>query len=267
MKRILGLLAGILLCVWMIGLYDSRQLRVVKWEIYIPDLPEELEDFTILQVSDLHDCAYGKDGRGLMELMEDMEWDLLAVTGDLFDRHHPKRYENSLAFIDYAAERSEVWFVEGNHEQLLPKYEESYREELVKRGVRILDNTSVTMETNGHTWTLGGVKDRASEEELEEALTGEGFKLLLAHRPEDIDRYAAAGADLVLSGHAHGGQWRFFGQGLYAPGQGLLPKYTEGIYEQGDTILYVTTGAGSHDRWLPRFFNPPRIDLLTLKKA
>lgn len=124
----------------------------------------------------------------------------------------------------------------------------------------------MSMHTAGCEWMLAGVKDRASQEELKLALAGEGFKLLLAHRPEDIDSYAVAGANLVLSGHAHGGQWRFFGHGVYAPEQGLFPPYTEGVYQRGNTVLYVSTGAGDHKRWLPRLFNPPHIDLLTLHK-
>lgn len=259
------ILLGLGLCLLLYLWANRRKLQVVRAEIVLPHLPKELEGFTILQVSDLHDYAYGKDGRGLMGLMDTLQWDLLAVTGDLFDRHHPERHENALAFIQYATQRSAVWFVEGNHEGKLPQYQQNYREKLVQAGVRILDNTAVTMDTHGVRWTLAGVKEGATEMELQQALQGEGFKLLLAHRPEEIDRYATAGANLVLSGHAHGGQWRLAGHGIYSPDQGLFPTYTAGTYRKGNTILYVSTGAGDHRRWLPRLFNPPHIDLLTLK--
>lgn len=259
------LLGGVLLCLLLYALWDCRRLRVVKKEIFVPGLPEVLEGFTILQVSDLHDCAYGKDGRGLMEIMDTLQWDLLAVTGDLFDWHHPKRHKNALAFARYACKKSNVWFVEGNHEGKLSEYKMTYGRALAQAGVHILRNDSVSMETHGYKWNLVGVQDRASQEALEMALAGEGFKLLLAHRPENIDRYARAGANLVLSGHAHGGQWRLFGRGLYAPEQGVLPRYFEGVYRHGDTVLYVSAGAGSHNR-IPRLFNPPRVDLLTLRR-
>lgn len=265
MLKLCLILLGLGLCFLLYLWGNRRVLQVVREEIFLPHLPKELEGFTILQVSDLHDCAYGKDGRELITLLEGFQWDLLAVTGDLFDRHHPKRHENALAFIQYATQRGAVWFVEGNHEGKLPQYQESYREKLVQAGVRILDNTSVPMDSHGYCWTLAGVKDRATAEEMEQALQGEGFKLLLAHRPEEIDRYATAGANLVLSGHAHGGQWRFAGHGIYSPDQGLFPRYTAGIYRKGNTLLYVSTGAGDHNRFIPRFFNPPHIDLLNLK--
>lgn len=261
------LLSGsVLLCFLLYAILDCRRLRVVKRRIPLPDLPKELEGFTILQISDLHDCAYGKDGRGLMELMDTLHWDLLAVTGDLFDWHHPMRHKNALAFVRYACKKSDVWFVEGNHEKKLPQYGEVYRRELVQMGVHLLDNTSVSMETRNCRWTLAWVRDGASEAELKKVLGGEGFRLLLAHRPENIDRYARAGADLVLSGHAHGGQWRLFGRGLYAPEQGILPRYCEGLYKKEGTVLYVSAGAGSHNK-IPRLFNPPRLDLLTLERG
>lgn len=259
------ILLGLGLCILVYLWLNRRELQVVREVVAIPNLPKEMDGFTILQVSDLHDCAYGKDGRELMALMEGLQWDLLAVTGDLFDRHHPKRHENALAFVQYATQRSDVWFVEGNHEGRLPQYQESYREKLVQAGVHILDNTSVPMDTHGVRWTLAGVKDGTTETELQQALQGEGFKLLLAHRPENIDRYVSAGANLVLSGHAHGGQWRFFGHGVYSPDQGLFPKYTSGTYRRDNTVLYVSAGAGDHRPWLPRLFNPPHIDLLTLR--
>lgn len=265
MLKLCLILLGLGLCLLLYLWANRRVLQVARAEIAIPHLPKELEGFTILQVSDLHDCAYGKDGRGLVELMDTLRWDLLAVTGDLFDRHHPERHENALAFVQYATQRGAVWFVEGNHEGKLPQYRESYREKLVQAGVHILDNTSVSMDTHGSRWTLGGVKDGATEMELQQALQGEGFKLLLAHRPEEIDCYATVGANLVLSGHAHGGQWRFFNHGIYSPDQGLFPPYTAGTYRRSNTLLYVSTGAGDHRHWLPRLFNPPHIDLLTLK--
>lgn len=259
-------LGSVLLCFLLYAIIDCRRLRVVKRSIPLPNLPKELEGFTILQISDLHDCAYGKDGRGLMKLMDTLQWDLLAVTGDLFDWHHPMRHKNALAFARYACKKSDVWFVEGNHEKKLPQYQEAYRRELVQMGVHLLDNASVIMENRNCSWTLAGIRDGVSEAELKKVLSGEGFRLLLAHRPENIDCYARAGADLVLSGHAHGGQWRLFGRGLYAPEQGILPRYCEGLYKKEGTVLYVSAGAGSHNK-IPRLFNPPRLDLLTLERG
>ena len=89
--------------------------------------------------------------------------------------------------------------------------------------------------------------------------------MLLAHHPERIEDYARTGVDLVLSGHAHGGQIRLFDHGLYSPDQGILPRYTSGIYVCKNTKLYVSRGAGNHSFLPPRIFNRPEIDLITLK--
>jgi predicted MPP superfamily phosphohydrolase len=89
--------------------------------------------------------------------------------------------------------------------------------------------------------------------------------VLLAHHPERIMDYARAGVDLALSGHAHGGQVRLFGHGLFSPDQGILPRYTSGVYARDKTQLYVSRGAGNHSFLPPRVFNRPQIDLITLK--
>ena len=255
------------LFVWSWGLEENHRLTLVERDIYLSDLSDELEGLTILQVSDLHDCAYGKDGRELMALASTLPYDFMAVTGDLFDRHHPARCKNALNFAAWAVQRGPVYFCEGNHEQNLPLYERQYREKLKKLGVILLENTHVIMQTGGCQWTLAGVQDRVGTDVLKHALSGPGFRLLLAHRPEDLPRYAAAGASLVLSGHGHGGQWCLLGRGIYAPGQGFFPRYTKGVYCMGRTAMHVSSGAGSHKQWIPRFFNPPCIELLTLHRG
>lgn len=264
---ILLLLALLTVFVWGWGLEENYRLTLVQREIYLSELPDELEGLTILQVSDLHDCAYGKDGRGLMSLISGLSYDFMAVTGDLFDRHHPLRCKNALNFAVWAVRQGPVYFCEGNHEQNLPLYERQYRGKLKNIGVILLENTHVIMRTGRCQWTLAGVQDRVGEDVLKYALSGPGFRLLLAHRPEDLPHYAAGGADLVLSGHGHGGQWRLLGRGIYAPEQGIFPRYTKGLYCMGRTAMHVSSGVGSHKRWIPRFFNPPCIELLTLHRG
>ena len=126
---------------------------------------------------------------------------------------------------------------------------------LIDAGARLLRGESVELERGGGSITLAGIDDPAfiksggSAAERAEAqlspLGRGGFTVLLAHRPELIDTYAAY-ADVVLSGHAHGGQVRLpFIGGLYAPGQGLLPEYDAGIYGRGGCALIVSRGLGN----------------------
>ena len=112
---------------------------------------------------------------------------------------------------------------------------------------------------------LCGIREEASPEEYEGLIPKDRCAILLAHHPERIEDYARTCVDLVLSGHAHGGQVRIFGQGLYSPDQGVLPRYTSGIYVKDCTKLYVSRGAGTHSFLPPRIFNRPEIDLITLK--
>ena len=88
-------------------------------------------------------------------------------------------------------------------------------------------------------------------------------KILLAHMPQYIDNYAAAGYGLVLSGHAHGGQWQipFLNRGIYAPGQGLFPKYTSGLHKKGDTVMIISRGLGNSEFPI-RLFNRPELVLV-----
>ena len=92
------------------------------------------------------------------------------------------------------------------------------------------------------------------------------FKILLAHRPELIELYKKFSFDLVLSGHSHGGQMRvpFILNGLYAPNQGLFPKYAGGSYKHNSMIHIVSRGASFNPR-LPRVFNPPEIVIIDIK--
>ena len=162
-------------------------------------------------------------------------------------------------------------------------------------GVTILSNESQTVTINGTTFNLCGVEDpevykikfdkETDPQGYEKARLGrvdtfrqqldavqaqtepDHFTILLAHRPELFESYVSRGFDLVLCGHAHGGQWRIPGllNGLYAPNQGLFPKYAGGRYEKDGTTMIVSRGLA---RWMdivPRIFNPPELVVITVK--
>ena len=137
--------------------------------------------------------------------------------------------------------------------------------DLTSRNVRILDNEAVFFQRGDARLELIGSRNMATYTEIKALVTPNTCSVLLAHHPERIEDYARTGVDLVLSGHAHGGHVRLFGQGLYSPDQGVLPRYTSGVYMCGKTKLYVSRGAGNHSFLPPRIFNRPEIDLITLK--
>ena len=255
---ILGI--GLLLYGW----WDTNHFDVRRVEIELDRLPQAFDGFTVLQVSDLHNRAYGRDGLDMIRTMAGLSFDCIAITGDLFDRHLPKRRENGYRFAQEAAKLGSVYFIQGNHEWRIGDWSR-IKEELTKRGVRVMDNERITLMREGASLDLIGIREKAMAGDMQQLVSPNLCSVLLAHRPERIKDYAQTGVDLVLSGHAHGGQVGLFGQGLFSPDQGVLPRYTSGVYPCGKTKLYVSRGAGNHSFLPPRIFNRPEIDLITLK--
>ena len=256
------LIAGVGLLLY--GWWDTNRFDVRRTKIELDRLPKAFDGFTILQVSDLHNRGYGKDGRELLRAIETLDFAMAALTGDLLDRHLPKPRKNVYALLEALKDRAPVYFAEGNHEAEIGHWD-SIKIELTDRGVRVLDNEVVTLVREDEQLVLRGIREEASPEEFEGLIQKDRCAILLAHHPERIEEYAKTGVDLVLSGHAHGGQVRIFGQGLYSPDQGILPRYTSGVYARGRTRLYVSRGAGTHSFLPPRIFNRPEIDIITLK--
>ena len=255
-------IAGI--CVLLYGWWDTNHFDLRKTEIELERLPQAFDGFTILQVSDLHDRAYGRGNRKLIETIESLSFDMVAVTGDLLDRTLPRRRTNGYACVDALAAKAPVYFVQGNHEWEIGNWEAT-KAELAMRGVIVLDDMRISIHRAGSKIDLCGIMEETGTDEIDRLIPRGTFAILLAHHPERIEAYAQTGVDLVLSGHAHGGQVRLFGQGLYSPDQGILPRYTSGVYTCGRTKLYISRGAGTHSFLPPRVFNRPEIDLITIK--
>ena len=246
------------------GWWDTNRFDVRKTEIELERLPAAFDGFTILQVSDLHNRAYGRDGQALIRTIRGLSYDCIAITGDLLNRHRPKRRENGYRFAQEAAQLAPTYCIQGNHERKIGDWA-GIRAELTERGVRVLDNERVTLTQDSSRLDLMGSLDKATTEEIQSLVVDGVCSILMAHHPERIEGYARTGVDLVLSGHAHGGQVRLLGRGIFSPDQGILPRYTSGVYVCGRTKLYVSRGAGNHSFLPPRIFNRPEIDLVTLK--
>ena len=224
--------------------------RVVCYEHHTGKLNRPL---TFAVVSDLHNEPF----EDIFPLIEGA--DALLVPGDISDRYR-QEYENGVAFLTEAAKRMPTFFALGNHEAQQEKYSK-LRTALSHTGAEILVNRHVKF---GEVF-IGGWYDPdvVKEPERLSALEREdGARILLCHKPEVyMKRIRHRDFDLVVSGHAHGGQIRFLGQGLYAPGQGILPRYTRGVYDHGRLI--VSAGAGNPAR-MPRWFNPCEVLLINM---
>ena len=165
-----------------------------------------------------------------------------------------------------------TYYVTGNHEWAVGSVP-ALKKTLTDLGVTVLSNRYVTLDRNGDTIILAGIDDpngyadqKTPEELAAELYAAEGdpFWMLLAHRNDRFaDQYSLLGADLVLSGHAHGGIVRLpFTDGLFGHDE-LLPSYTAGLYEENGSVLFATRGLGSS---IPayRLFNRPEVAVLTL---
>lgn len=217
-------------------------------------------------LSDVHNSRYGSGQSELIGEIEKFGADLVVFGGDLFDEHNGE--ENSWALVDALAERYPCFYTIGNHELRTGKAEE-YKEEMSRRGVTVLSDSSAVLSVGGQELLLCGA-EHIEDEILGSPQTDERFSILLYHYPTDFPQTSKLGFDLILAGHAHGGQWRLPGliNGLYAPDEGLFPKYAGGRYDENGTTMLVSRGLYRQPSCIliPRIFNNPELVLVTIKK-
>jgi uncharacterized protein len=200
----------------------------------------------LLVVSDLHNEPYAD----ILPHLEDIN--ALLLPGDVAERHG-QRYERGIAFLREAARIAPTFVGVGNHEMRLFRYND-YARQVEETGAALLFNTYTRFgELAIGCWYRPLVYGHTDM--LPAFLKEDGCRVLMSHRPEDYFRYLKdKDVDLVLSGHAHGGQVRLFGRGLFAPGQGMFPKYTRGVVGR----MIISAGAGNHVP-APRVNNPREI--------
>ncbi len=217
-------------------------------------------------VSDLHGFPIAP----ILHLLQEMKPDAVLVGGDFVQDEED--YEDGFALLTQSARQFPTFCSVGNHDLRFPG---DLPAAIRATGAVALDNSEVFFRG---LW-LGGLSSALHEQGLVRRhlvkqipdlawlasfSARPGFKLLLCHHPEYYDRYVRPfPVDLVLSGHAHGGQWRFFNRGIMAPGQGLFPAYTAGLYEER---LLVSRGLGNAV-FVPRINNPPEVLGIHLDKA
>ena len=248
-----------------------------KTSVVCKRLPSQFDGFVIAQISDLHNTELGKNNGRIIGLLEESAPDIIVITGDLIDSRRTD-IGKALDFVNQAVKIAPCYFVTGNHESRIDGYSE-LRQELEAAGVTVLDGRCAEIEKDGASITLAGYDDPSfkaksdpakyseiADRELEKLqVAQENFVVLLAHRPELFDVYEKHGADLVFSGHAHGGQFRLpFVGGLYVPNQGLFPEYDSGIYTSGDTQMMVSRGLGNSIMPV-RINNRPEVVAVELK--
>lgn len=261
----------------------NDSLSVTRADYTLPENAQGINGFKVAHISDLHNHVFGDGQAKLVYAVNNEHPDIIVITGDSIDRRRCD-IDAAMAFISKAVNIAPVYFVTGNHEELSTHYSE-FRARLEDAGVTVLANSFAALYRGETAFALIGLSDPEmlgnsikkdgsdAKENIKLILkritydTGPCFKILLTHRPELIEIYSECGIDLVFAGHAHGGQVRLpFIGGLLAPAQGILPKYTSGIYRSGNTAMAVSRGLGNSTFPL-RIFNPPEIISLTLRRG
>lgn len=258
---------------WVI--WGNLSVETTKLTVTAKDLPEAFDKFSIAHISDLHNAEYGKNNEKLIDILEAESPNIIAITGDLIDSNHTN-LEVALSFAQQAVKIAPCYFVTGNHEAWIGSQYEELKTSLQNTGITVLQDEAIELNYGDVCIQLIGLNDPdfserdrlLSESILEVKLSqvniSDGFTILLSHRPEYFNVYQNKNIDLVLSGHAHGGQFRLpLGGGVIAPGQGLFPKYDAGAYTENGTTMIVSRGVGNSI--IPvRINNPPEIVIIEL---
>lgn len=248
-------------------------MKITKYEITTKKLDTELR---IACVSDVH----GRRVPGAISALKAIDPDVILLAGDILEisvDYMKQRNETSLNFLEQISAIAPTYYCFGNHEIYFSHAKRGQSKvsdpELLKRNIKRINSLGIhivndSVEPFGDKIAIGGVvcgydkdpsdrRDAPSVSTIEMLENSNKFKILLCHYPHYYHKHLKnSKLDLIVSGHAHGGQWRLFGRGIYAPHQGIFPRYTSGIY---DGRFIINRGAANNARPIPRLFNPCEV--------
>lgn len=269
----------LLLLAVLAGLYvywGNSALQITRTSPSFSDLPEGFDDCRIVVLSDFHGTEFGRGHAKLFAAVAAQAPEYIFCLGDLEDLYRGPRADYAEEIAAGLSAIAPTFYVTGNHEWAIGDVRE-LKQRLEQNGIAVLTNQYLTLERNGDTIVLAGIDDPNgfADQKTPEQMTaelyaeyGDPFWLLLAHRNDRFEQqYSLLGADLVLSGHGHGGIIRLpFTDGLLSTDRTFFPSYTAGLYEQNGSALFVTRGLGNSGPSF-RLFNRPEVAVLTLHKG
>ena len=265
-KKLVTFLAGI---VFFIGFPIFAFLTPLKIRYYEVKSQKLSAKIRVVLITDLHSSIFKNNQRELIDAIKDAKPDVIAMSGDIFDDVTKDR--GALLLFDGIKDLCPIYFVRGNHE-FWSKRPDEMIDILNGYGVTSLKGDMSAVEINGQNVVFLGVDDPdvgkvkfyEDLDRLGSQDTG-GYKILLAHRPELIYEYLKYDFDLILCGHAHGGQFRFppFINGIFSPNQGFFPKYAGGRYDFDSATMIVSRGL-SKESFIPRIFNPFEVCVIDI---
>ncbi len=280
---------SVLLVLALLIYWNNKSLVITEYQYRSEQVPESFDGFRITQISDLQSEYFGQHQKKLLDKTAETKPDIIVFTGDLLDRNHTS-YEASLEAISGLVKIAPVYYVNGNHELALPEQKMTeFYDELRRMGVNILFDETATVTLGGQQIHLIGISEYtlyASKESIGRTATAydpsvitdmadrltadigrDELVIMLTHEPQFFDAYADDKVDLIFAGHAHGGQIRLpFTEGLFAPGQGTLPKLTSGMHKKEGTTMVISRGLGN-SVFPFRFLNRPEIVVVDLNRG
>ena len=254
-----------LLLTFIAAIRHSRRLVITNYDL---SLKPNGKPLSLALIADLHSCPHEK----LIERLREASPDKILLAGDIMeDRELVDEQSSTYAFLRACAAIAPTYYSFGNHETVGTHRNSSLcndeqlaniRTRIAQTGVTLLHNESILADgirICGLSSGLSKKENRPDEKALSEFANAKEFRILLCHHPEYYEPYIRqTSIELTVCGHAHGGQWRIFGRGVFAPGQGIFPKYTSGVI---DNRLVISRGAGDHT-CIPRIANPRELVII-----
>ncbi len=257
---VVGGLALIAVFIW----FNNSCIKTARFDFETDKLQKNVK---ILHLSDLHGKSFGHKNERLIKKVVTEKPDVIVFTGDIVHRYTDNNKRVALELVSALSAAAPFVFISGNHEMRNAGYR-FFRRDLKEAGAVVLDDCTADM--CGITFAGLNCASRKNDtvyKLADSVADSPNIKILLAHMPQFLDKYKDLGFDFILSGHAHGGQWRipFTGVGLYAPGQGVFPKLTAGVHASGKTKMIISRGLGNSEFPL-RLFNRPEMIVIDFKK-
>lgn len=284
MDVVLFCLGALILSLFWIAIMDTTHFK--KTEYLVSD-PRIRKSFRAVVLSDLHNQRYGRDNACLLEAIHEGKPDVILIAGDLLTAKPGKDFDVALSLIRELSGRYPVCYGIGNHEHRLSLYRHTYgdagkryEKALAETGTKLMHNEKRDFPEIGITVVGSQIHHRYYRRRIKREMkhtylprilgkpSPDRFTVLLAHNPDYFPEYAAWGADLVLSGHVHGGVFRipFWNRGIISPAVKFFPKYDGGLFEEGDSHMILSRGLGSHT--VPfRLFNPGDLIFLQFEQG
>lgn len=271
----------IVVCAWVV-LYDTHRFVTVKYRFASPKIKQGMR---LVMLSDLHNYRYGRENELLLDAIGENKPDAVILAGDMITAKKGEKFDKTLSFLKTLAERYPVYYAYGNHEQKIMLYPgrygdmgEKFEEGLKEAGIKPLNNLHCVLRDRnivfygleiGREFFKRFEIPPMPEQYLTETLgtpESSAYCVLLAHNPDYFPEYAKWGADLVFSGHIHGGIVRLpFLGGVISPAIRFFPKYDGGLFGEGNAKMVLGRGIGTHSPRV-RLFNPAELIVVELEK-